>query len=238
MFPGYTGNYATNLVTDLWPAALRAVKHKPEHEMHMIEIFHRRINMLKRLLLGVYWVACGVQGLLFFAPTAHAWDGSQDTWSLHGGYGQSIPGWGRTEQRVETIDVVGRYSHVTIDDLGSGWLTGKFSTLVELPLSFITSPESSMMVGLNFLACYTFTGTSDWQPYIFGGGGPVYSFTDIPGMGARWNGNYQFGLGMQQPLDAQRSLFIEMRYHHISNAGTQEPNDPLNSLKFLVGFSF
>ncbi|MBM9612932.1 acyloxyacyl hydrolase [Desulfobulbus rhabdoformis] len=206
----------------------------------MIQIFHNTVYKPTWLSLMVY-CAIGIGGGLggpFFAPAAFAWDSSQDMWSLHGGYGQSIPGWGATEQRVQTIDVVGRYSHLTIDDVGSGWLKGNYSTLVELPLHFVTDPDTSMLVGINFLACYTFTANNVWQPYIFGGGGPVYSFADIPGMGARWNGNYQFALGVQHRLDSGRFLLFEMRYHHISNGGTEEPNDPLNSLKFLVGFSF
>ncbi len=170
--------------------------------------------------------------------TAHGFDTSKDHWALLGGYGQSIPGWGETTQRVETIDLVGRYHHRMFDAIGSGWLTGHYATLVELPLHIVVSPEVSTMVGVNFLACYTFTSHDQWHPYLFGGGGPVYSFADIPGMGADWNGNYQFGLGLTHPLDYSRSLLVEIRYHHISNAGSKDPNDPLNSIKLLMGITF
>jgi lipid A 3-O-deacylase len=182
-----------------------------------------------------------MSGVLWFvavAPAALGWDTSQDTWSVLGGYGQSIPGWGQTSQRVQTIDIVPRYTHLTIDDLGAGWLKGRYSTLIELPVHIVTEPNSSLMLGLNALACYTFTADKDWQPYIFGGGGPVYSFADIPGMGADWNGNYQFALGLKHRLDSGAWLLFELRYHHISNAGAETPNDPLNSVKFLAGFSF
>jgi hypothetical protein len=30
----------------------------------------------------------------------------------------------------------------------------------------------------------------------------------------------------------------EYRYHHVSNAGTAEPNEPLNSSKCLIGVTF
>jgi len=36
------------------------------------------------------------------------------------------------------------------------------------------------MIGMNFLANYTCTADKQWQPYLFGGGGPVYSFADVP----------------------------------------------------------
>lgn len=139
---------------------------------------------------------------------------------------------------METIDLVPRYSHMTFDDLGSGWFKGFHSTLIELPMHVVTSPDASAMVGVNLLACYTFTANDDWRPYIFGGGGPVYSFAIIPGMGAKWNGNYQFALGLEYPLNSNQFLLLEIRYHHVSNVGTEEPNDPLNSIKFLMGLTF
>lgn len=187
------------------------------------------------MLLGIFFTS------LFFLPCsvrAAGFDTSEDTWAMITGYGQSFPGWGDTLQRVETIDLIPRYAHHIIDDIGSGWYRGFHSLLLELPVSVIVSPEVSSMVGMNFLACYTFTRAEQWQPYVFGGGGPVYSFADIEGMGAEWNGNYQFGLGVQHNLAAAHRLLVELRYHHVSNAGTEDPNEPLNSLKFLIGITF
>ena len=192
----------------------------------------RRFFLLRAL--GLCWGTL----LIVLTPSAFGWDTSGDTWTLLGGYGQSFPGWGQTTQRVQTIDIVPRYNHLTIKNLGSGWFKGFHSTLIELPAHIVTSPNTSAMVGVNFLACYTFTANDEWQPYIFGGGGPVYSFADIPGMGAKWNGNYQFALGLAHRLETGTSMLFEIRYHHISNAGAEDPNDPLNSVKVLAGFSF
>lgn len=191
-------------------------------------------RLFLRRALGLCWGTW----LIVSPSTAFGWDTSGDTWALLGGYGQSFPGWGQTTQRVQTIDIVPRYNHLTIENLGSGWFKGFHSTLIELPAHIVTSPDTSAMVGINFLACYTFTVNEEWRPYIFGGGGPLYSFADISGMGAQWNGNYQFALGLEHPLNSDRFLMLEIRYHHISNAGTAEPNEPLNSIKFLVGVSF
>lgn len=177
--------------------------------------------------------------LLWTTPAgAAAFDTSQDRFALLTGYGQSIPGWGKTDQRVETIDLVPRYQHHIIDDLGSGRFAGYHSILIELPLHVVVSPGTSSMVGVNFLACYTFTAPRHLRPYLFGGGGPVYSFADIPGMGAELNGNYQFGLGLEYQLSPDNDLLLEFRYHHISNAGSEDPNDPLNSCKLLFGITF
>lgn len=169
---------------------------------------------------------------------AGIFDISKDNWAITGGYGQSFPGWGQTTQRVETFDLIPRYNHRIFDNLGSGWYRGYHSILLELPVSFVVSPETSTMVGINFLAAYTFTANQQWRPYIFGGGGPVYNFADIPGMGSDLNGNYQFGVGVNHAWDKTHQLLLELRYHHISNGGSQEPNDPLNSVKILFGFTF
>jgi len=165
-------------------------------------------------------------------------DTSKDSWGVLGGYGQSFPGWGQTTERVETLDLVPRYNHLLKNNIGSGWYRGFHSIILELPLHLVVSPEVSGMIGINFLASYTFTAGQEIRPYLFGGGGPVYSFADIPGMGADLNGNYQFGVGFEQETYRGYNLLIELRYHHISNAGTSAPNVPLNSCKLLVGITF
>jgi len=188
------------------------------------------------LFLPVILLSC----LLFNITPARSanFDTSKDSWAVLGGYGQSIPGWGQTTERVETFDFVPRYNHMVFDKIGSGWYQGFHSTLVELPVHFVVSPDVSTMIGVNFLACYTFTANEQWRPYLFAGGGPLYSFADIPGMGADWNGNYQFALGLEHVLNPTRALLFEFRYHHISNVGTKEPNVPLNSGKILIGIRF
>ena len=158
-------------------------------------------------------------------------------WSFFLGYGTSHPGWGETKERVETIDAVARHQILIKDRLGSSWYSGYHSLLLELPVHYLPDYSGSPMVGLNFLAAYTFT-SFELQPYIFAGGGPVYVDADIPGIGSDWNGNYQFGAGISYPISMHNRLFMEARYHHISNGNTSDPNDPLNSTKFLVGFSF
>lgn len=165
-------------------------------------------------------------------------DTSKDSWGVLGGYGQSFPGWGQTSQRVKTIDLVPRYTHLIFDDIGSGWYRGFHSILLEVPFHLVVSPDVSSMIGMNFLACYTFTAGQEMRPYLFGGGGPVYSFADIPGMGAELNGNYQFGIGLEYATSQSHNLLLELRYHHISNGGSEEPNDPLNSAKLLIGVTF
>jgi hypothetical protein len=191
-------------------------------------------GIVRFLLVSVFFVFTLA---LSNCAEADGFDTSQDNWAVISGYGQSFPGWGNTSQRVETIDLIPRYNH-HIFDMGSGWYRGVHSLMLELPVSVVVSHDVSAMIGMNFLACYTFNSAQQWQPYLFGGGGPVYSFADIPGMGADLNGNYQFGIGVHYDWGTAHQLLFELRYHHISNAGTAEPNDPLNSLKVLIGITF
>jgi lipid A 3-O-deacylase len=190
---------------------------------------HSRATCLLLLCLLIAWVESAEASVI---------DTSKDNWAIIGGYGQSFPDWGQTTQRVETFDLIPRYNHVIFNNIGKGWYRGFHSILLELPVSFVVSPDVSVMIGINFLASYTFTSGKEWQPYLFGGGGPVHSFADIPGMGAELNGNYQFGVGLKHDWDTSHNLLFELRYHHISNGGSSEPNEPLNSIKILLGVTF
>lgn len=158
--------------------------------------------------------------------------------SVLAGYGTSHPGWGQTKELVETIDLTLRYSHVLKSDIGFSWYKGYHSLLLELPVHLVVNPDLSPMIGINFLASYTFAANNQYLPYIFAGGGPLYTNADIPGMGSHWNGNYQFGAGLRYKINTRHDVLFEFRFHHVSNGGQKDPNDPLNSIKFLAGFTF
>jgi opacity protein-like surface antigen len=57
-------------------------------------------------------------------------------------------------------------------------------------------------------------------------------------MGSRLNFSYQGGAGIQYLIRENLALMAEYRYLHISNAGTAQPNEPLNMSHFLFGISF
>ena len=190
------------------------------------------------LYLVLLIVGCGLLGtLIMSAGQAKAAD-QTCAWSVLTGYGTSHPGWGKTKIRVETIDLVLRYDNVLSKNIGFSWYQGYHSLILELPIHLIVNPEVSTMIGANFLACYTFTDNDQYLPYIFAGGGPLYTNADIPGMGSHWNGNYQFGVGLRYKINTWHDVLFEFRFHHVSNGDQKDPNDPLNSTKFLAGFTF
>ncbi len=159
-------------------------------------------------------------------------------WSLLGGYGISHKGLGLTKVQVQVLDLILQYDRVLLKDVGSSWYKGHHSLILELPLTLVVDPDVSPMIGVNILGAWTFDSSDILQPYFFGGGGILYTNADIPGLGSDINGNWQFGAGIRYRLESGNWLKVEYRFHHISNTGAKDPNDPLNSSKILVGVTF
>ena len=159
-------------------------------------------------------------------------------WSLLGGYGISHEGLGLTKVQVQVLDLILQYDRVLLKDVGSSWYKGHHSLILELPLTLVIDPDVSPMIGVNILGAWTFDSSDTLQPYFFGGGGILYTNADIPGLGSDINGKWQFGTGIRYRLESGNWLKFEYRFHHISNTGAKDPNDPLNSSKILVGVTF
>jgi opacity protein-like surface antigen len=181
------------------------------------------------------WIA-GLPVLLVAFALAAAEGGRRIEWMLLGGLGRSHPGLGDTEERVETVDLVIRRA-VTMASVDRGRCRVNHSFMVEAPVYIVTDPDTSSMYGLNFLACWGFEVSDRFEPYVFAGGGPVYTEAGIPGMGAHMNGNYQAGIGVRFKPGSAPTMVLEYRYHHISNGDRVDPNVPLNSTKALIGVS-
>jgi hypothetical protein len=181
---------------------------------------------------------------LFLAPGVHAEGEDKDSrpekeshWTVLAGYGVTHTSIGNTRAHVETADFILRYTRDITHDLGRSWYLSRHALMVELPIHLVVNPDTAPMLGINFLACWTFTASERARPYLFGGGGFLYTQAEIPGLGSEYNGNYQGGAGILYRLRSRYSLNIEYRFHHISNLNTVEPNDPLNSSKFLIGLT-
>jgi len=151
------------------------------------------------------------------------------------GYGITHRGFGDTHTQVQTFDMIGRFGWFLSRELGSGWYQGRHELLVELPIHLAVDPKVSPMVGGYLLGSWKFTSLDDWAPYVFAGGGILYVDLGLPTMGSRLDFSYQGGAGVQYFIRKDLAVSFEYRYHHISNAGTASPNEPLNSSKFLLG---
>ena len=154
------------------------------------------------------------------------------------GYGITHRGFGDTHTQVETFDMILRYGHFLSSELGKGhWYQGRHELLLELPFHMAVDHHDRAMFGGYALGSWKFTAPEKLVPYVFAGGGVVYVDLGLPSMGTRLNFSYQGGTGVQYFIRKDLALTGEYRYHHISNAGTSHPNEPLNSSKFLVGVS-
>jgi len=159
-------------------------------------------------------------------------------YSFLSGYGITHRGFGDTRTQVQTFDMIGRFGWFLSNDIGSGWYKGRHELLVELPLHLVVDPKVSPMTGGYLLGSWKFTSLEKWAPYVFAGGGILYVDLCLPSMGSRLDFSYQAGTGVQYFIEKDMALSLEYRYHHISNAGTSWPNEPLNSSKILLGVSF
>jgi hypothetical protein len=181
--------------------------------------------------------------LLCIAATALAEDAtalrnSPGEWAVLSGYGLTHRGFGATRTQVQTFDAILRYGHFLSGDMGSGWYRGRHELLLELPLHVALDHDGRTMSGGYVLGSWKFTTSETVAPYLFAGGGILFNDLGLKTQGTRLNYSYQGGFGLQSFLSRTTALGMEYRYHHVSNAGTAEPNEPLNSSKVLFSISF
>jgi lipid A 3-O-deacylase len=155
------------------------------------------------------------------------------------GYGITHRGFGDTSTQVQTWDAIARLGWFLSDEIGKGsWYQGRHELLVELPYHLALDHSGRSMTGGYLLGSWKFTKAAPVLPYIFAGGGILFVDTGLPTMGTRLDFSYQAGTGVQYLIRKDIALMAEYRYHHISNAGTATPNEPLNSSKILLGVTF
>lgn len=163
---------------------------------------------------------------------------SPGEWTVLTGYGITHRGFGATRTQVQTADAILRYGHFLSEEAGEGWYRGRHELLLEFPVHLAVDPRARVMTGGYVLGSWKFTSRRDMTPYLFAGGGVLYVDLGLPTMGSRLDFSYQGGAGVQYFLRKDMAITAEYRYHHVSNAGTAEPNEPLNSSKILFGLSF
>lgn len=181
--------------------------------------------------------ARSVLALLFTGvPTMALAENVQTSWHLLVGAGSSHPGWGKTKERVEMRDLIVRHERPQNRLRGSGWYRNRRAIQVEFPLHYLPDYPGSPMMGVVINSKWSFVANNSVTPYLFAGGGGLYTEADIPGTSSELKGVYQAGAGVQ--LDRGRLQYsFEIRYHHLSNGGVSEPNDPLNSSRLLFGIN-
>jgi hypothetical protein len=152
------------------------------------------------------------------------------------GYGITHRYFGATRTQVQTWDLIARYGYFLSQEAGVGsWYQGRHELLMEIPYHLAIDQGGRSMTGGYLLGSWKFTSIKDLVPYIFAGGGVLFVDLGLPSMGSRLDYSFQGGTGLQYFIRPDVALLAEYRYHHISNAGTASPNEPLNSSKLLLG---
>ncbi len=105
---------------------------------------------------------------------------------------------------------------------------------LEADLGVATGAEFSgerIMASGNFLAVYEFGApqSSKFVPYVEGGVGLIYTDFQREGQAYRVNFNPVAGFGIRN-----RTTFLTVRLHHLSNAGLNDDNRGINSV--VLGF--
>lgn len=196
-----------------------------------------KFRVRSMILLATLLVSAGTTAAM--AQQTPPFPAASTEYSFLLGYGITHRGFGRTRTQVQTVDFIGRFGYFHTGELGSGWYRGQFEHVLELPIHLAVDPKTRIMTGGNLLAKWNFTGLKDDRllPYIFAGGGVLYVDLGLPTMGSRLDFSYGGGTGLQYLFRKDMAVSGEYRYHHISNADTAKPNEPLNSSKILFGIS-
>ena len=132
------------------------------------------------------------------------------------------------------------WSITLTDPLGTGWYHGQVSVGAEL-LAFGTyEPVPATGIGFTPTLRYTLNGWHGLQPYVEGGGGPLW--TDLGGRVPEQPGQFNFvvwgGAGCSWRVSRQWAIQAGYRFVHISNAGPRSENGGLNFGLPFVGFSY
>jgi lipid A 3-O-deacylase len=162
---------------------------------------------------------------------ARAFDADTGTRGLSWAWGQSwrpgFPGWGKT-----TSDIAFVAFHPQM-----GWfVTTRLELFGEGTLFFYHRPRPAVAAGLLPLAGrYHFRIDRAWTPYVTAGAGLILVPLDVPEIDRLFNFQVVFGAGVRWARQHGPGLILEVRNHHISNAGTAGENLGVNAATLVAG---
>lgn len=160
-----------------------------------------------------------------------AWD-----FGLFAQGGHSVSGGVRN---TSVFDAGFRMGKVLTGEHGSGWMRGNFEYAADfIPIYVISQPvKNAYGVSFSPLAMkWNFTGGKRLAPYVELGGGLLFTNTDVPVRTSNINFTPQLGVGMHIFTREKRSVTLDFKYVHISNAGIALLNPGLNTLQFGIGY--
>jgi hypothetical protein len=126
------------------------------------------------------------------------------------------------------------------DKVWHHWAPEALRWKVEGTAGLTTSPRTRGMVSVGMMALYylDFISSQQFNPYIEGGIGVIYTDFHVEGQGSRFNFHPQAGIGAEIPVDSGPPFFGAVRISHISNAGLHDDNRGMNSVILMIGRFF
>lgn len=189
----------------------------------------RRSRSLSTALLAALAIFAGLRGR---AEAQYADTGrGVRVRALAAGWGTAwrfgIPGYGKT-----TTDV----RFVTFHP-GLGWFVTRRAEIFGEAAVFIYSrPRGTFAVGPIAIGVrHQFRDRGRHRPFVSGGAGLIVTPLDVVELDRRVNGQLFYGVGMRWLRPRGPHWRIEIRNHHVSNAGTAGANLGLNAFVIVVG---
>ena len=147
------------------------------------------------------------------------------------GWGHSwrhgVPGYGKTDGDVQFLAFhpqLGRFVTDRLELYGEGTLHVYFRPTLEV---------SGGLAGLG--GRYHFRSDRNWTPYLVGGAGLIWTSLDVPELDRTFNFQLLYGVGLRFVPPRGPGWILEIRNHHISNAGTAGENLGLNTVALIAG---
>ena len=150
--------------------------------------------------------------------------------------GHSVSGGVRN---TSVFDAGFRVGKVLTGEHGKGWLRGNFEYAGDFYPAYVISQPANTAYGVSFsplIMKWNFTGGKRLAPYVELGGGMLFTNKEVPVRTSDINFTPQVGLGMHIFTREKRSLTLDFKYVHISNAGMTTLNPGLNTLQFGIGY--
>ena len=153
------------------------------------------------------------------------------TRGLAAGWGHTwrhgLPGYGKTASNARFVAFhpqLGRFVTNHLEIYGEGTLL------------LYDRPARAVAAGLAGLGGrYHLWRDRAWTPYVLGIAGLLWTSLDVPEIDRRFNFQLVYGVGIRMVPPRGPGLILELRNHHISNAGTAGENLGLNAATVVAG---
>lgn len=153
------------------------------------------------------------------------------------GYGKAMLIGATQDDRRQYAILNPRFGVFLTDVMGRVPYKGSVELIAEPIGMFQFEPKQLYAVGLSALVRYNFWTGSKIIPFLDAGAGVMGTNFGPPEQGSIFNFQLQAGAGLHIFVKRGLALTLQYRLHHISNAGTADPNRGINSNIFLAGLS-